>query len=82
MRKKPTNPDDGYALRGGRFMKGPKALPVDREILGMCLSDGISSGTMLIPASIGDRILRIATFVRALRLLKGNQERRLPDGNE
>jgi hypothetical protein len=82
MRKPPTNPNDGYALRGGKFMKGPKALSVDPEILGLCLASGLSSGTLPIPARIGDRILRIATYVHALRLLEGNQKRRLPDGNE
>ena len=82
MNKKPTRSDEGYALRGGRFMKGPKALAVDPEILELCLSSGLSSGTLPVPTPIGDRILRIATFVRALRVLQGNQERRDPHGNE
>ena len=82
MKKKPEGNDAGYALRGGRFMKGPKALSVDPEILGLCLSSGLASGTVPVPAPVGDRILRIATFIFALRKLRNSQERRNPHGNE
>ena len=82
MNKKLRRGDDGYALKGGRFMRGPKALAVDPEIVELCLSSGLSSGTLRVPGAIGDRILRIATFIGAHRKLKNNQERRLPDGNE
>jgi hypothetical protein len=82
MNKMPVNGDEGYALRGGKFMRGPKALRVDPEIVELCLSSGLSSGTLRVPGPIGDRILRIATFIGALRKLENDQERRLPDGNE
>lgn len=82
MNKKPVKEVERYALRGGQLMRGPKALDVDPEIVGLCLSRGLASGTLLVPEQIGDRILRIATFIRAHRKLENGQERRLPDGNE
>jgi hypothetical protein len=69
MKKKPERSDAGYALRGGRFMRGPKALAVDPEILELCLPCGFASGTFPISLPDGDRILRIATFTSALRKL-------------
>jgi hypothetical protein len=82
MSKKPLKDAEGYALRGGKFMRGLKPLRVDPELVELCLSSGLSSGTLLVPGQIGDRILRIATFISALRKLENGQERRLPNGNE
>src|SRR6185295_15479931 len=82
MSKKPVKEVEGYALRGGKFMRGPKPLQVDSKLVELCLSSGLASGTLLVPGQIGDRILRIATFISALRKLENGQERRLPNGNE
>ena len=82
MKKKPEGRDGGYALRRGRFMWGPTALAVDPEILELCLSSGFSSGTFPVATPVGDRILRIATFITALRKLRNQKERRHPHGRE
>jgi hypothetical protein len=72
--------DDGYAVRDGKFWRGSRPVAIDPEVLEHCLASGIASGALPIPARIGDRILRIATFIAASRRLSGNLERRNPDG--
>lgn len=80
MKRRPTSDDGGYALRAGKFMKGPKPLQVDPEVFERCLSIGFSSGEVPIPAPIGDRILRLSAFLQAHRTLQRSPFRRNPHG--
>jgi hypothetical protein len=61
-------------------MKGREPLEVDPQVFELCLSSGLSSGEMAVPRAIGDRILRLTTFIHAHRTLSGTPLRRNPHG--
>jgi hypothetical protein len=82
MNRKPEKGDEGYALRAGKFMRGARVLQVDPEIVERCLSASLSASGLRVPVPAALRILRIATFIGALRKLRNRHKRRSPHGNE
>jgi hypothetical protein len=55
------------------------SLAVEPEIVDLCLSSGLSSGTLRVPRPIGNPILRIAASIGEHRMLRNDRESRRPD---
>jgi len=73
MKRTTTRANEGDAVRGGKFMKGRAALPLDPEGCTRSLAGGRPSADLPLPASAGNPGIRIRTFIRAHRTLNPAQ---------